>query len=44
MNIGYATETAFVDSDWALAHHGSWTEYGSLIGAPIEKPVAVAAG
>ena len=25
-------------------YDGSWTEYGSLIGVPIEKPVAVAAG
>ncbi|MEJ7696893.1 MAG: hypothetical protein WKF78_09840 [Candidatus Limnocylindrales bacterium] len=24
-------------------YDGSWTEYGSLIGAPIEKPAAVAA-
>jgi len=25
-------------------YDGSWTEYGSLIGVPIEKPVAVGAG
>ena len=25
-------------------YDGSWTEYGSLIGVPIEKPVAVAVG
>ena len=25
-------------------YDGSWTEYGSLIGVPIEKPVAVGVG
>jgi thiosulfate/3-mercaptopyruvate sulfurtransferase len=25
-------------------YDGSWTEYGSLIGVPIEKPTPVAAG
>jgi 3-mercaptopyruvate sulfurtransferase SseA len=25
-------------------YDGSWTEYGSLIGVPIEKPLAVGVG
>ena len=53
--VTYCNTGHWAATDWFVLHEllgynrvrnydGSWTEYGSLIGVPIEKPAPVTAG